>query len=95
MLKKLCTVWVPFRKEPFLASLQYLLHDHVLFSYSELKGLCVCYMDKTICVPCNNAAVILELCIALYIFLEVGTFQLSAQPRLESNPPSKRKYQYR
>lgn len=71
MLKKL---WVLFRKEPFLASLQYRLHEHVFLSYSEPKGLCMCYMDKTICVPYNNAAVILELYIALHISLEVGSF---------------------
>lgn len=58
-------VWVPFRNE---TSLQSLLHDHVFLSFPELKGLCMCYMDKTIPVPYNNAAVILKLCIALYIF---------------------------
>lgn len=34
----------------------------------------MCYMDKTICVPYNNAAVILDLYIVLYVSLEVGSF---------------------
>lgn len=74
MLKKLHTVLITFRKEPFLASLQYLLHGHVFLSYSELKDLFMCYMNKTVCVPYNNAAMILELCIALYVSLEVDSF---------------------